>query len=168
MRIHSILAKNYRPFAVLEEVRLGPLATIAGQNDAGKSNILRALQLFFEAGPKIEGGDVHDGASPDDDVVVEVAFASLPEKIELQLSRFKPAFGEDLSHIFRRGFFHGLDSFPLRDFCRGCVFLAIAFACGFSRSFQRNRGQQSAAFFCPLSFCVRFLFAARIFFGFRH
>ncbi len=84
MRIHSILAKNYRPFAILEEVRLGPLATIVGQNDAGKSNILRALQLFFAARPKIEGGDVHDGASPDDDVVVEVAFTSLPEKIELE------------------------------------------------------------------------------------
>ena len=84
MRIHSILAENYRPFAVLAEVRLGPLATIVGQNDAGKSNILQALQLFFEARPKIEGGDVHDGASPDDDVVVEVAFTSLPEKIELE------------------------------------------------------------------------------------
>lgn len=84
MRIHSILAKNYRPFALLEEVRLGPLATIVGQNDAGKSNILRALQLFFEDKPRIEDRDVHDGASPDDDVVIEVAFASLPEKIELQ------------------------------------------------------------------------------------
>jgi len=53
MRIHSILAKNYGPFAVLEEGRLGPLATIVGQNDAGKSSILRALQLFFESRPKM-------------------------------------------------------------------------------------------------------------------
>lgn len=82
MRVHSILAKNYRPFATLEELRLGSLATIVGQNDVGKSNVLRALQLFFQRTPKIEDDDVHDGASPDDDVVVELAFSSLPERIE--------------------------------------------------------------------------------------
>lgn len=85
MRVHSIRAENYRPFAVLEEMRLGPLATIIGQNDAGKSNILRALQLSLEKGkPKIEESDVYDGASPSDDVMIEVAFTSLPEKIELE------------------------------------------------------------------------------------
>jgi len=84
MRVHSMLAKNYGPFAVLEEVRLGPLSAIVGQNDAGKSNILRALQLFFESRPKIEESDVYDGANPADDIVIEVAFTSLPEKIELE------------------------------------------------------------------------------------
>jgi hypothetical protein len=84
MRLHSILAENYRPFATLEEMRLGPLATIVGQNDAGKSSVLRALQLFFDPRPKIEEDDVHDGAGPNDDVVVELAFSSLPESIELQ------------------------------------------------------------------------------------
>jgi putative ATP-dependent endonuclease of OLD family len=84
MRIHSMSAKNYRPFAVLEEVRLGPLATIVGQNDTGKSSILQALRLFFESKPKIEGSDVHNGADPHDDVIVEVAFTSLPDKIELE------------------------------------------------------------------------------------
>jgi AAA15 family ATPase/GTPase len=84
MRIHSIYAEYYRPFRVLEEMRLGPLATIVGQNDVGKSNILRALQLFFESKPKIEESDVYSGAKPEDNVVVEVAFTSLPEKIELE------------------------------------------------------------------------------------
>ncbi len=83
MRVHSILAQNYGPFMVLEEVRLGPLATIIGQNDTGKSNILKALQLFFE-NRKIDQGDVHNGAGPTDDVVIEVVFTSLPEKIELE------------------------------------------------------------------------------------
>ncbi|NIQ78470.1 MAG: AAA family ATPase [Anaerolineae bacterium] len=84
MRVHGVRAQNYRPFASLEEMRLGRLATIVGQNDAGKSNVLRALQLFFETRPKIEDDDVHDGAGPDDDVVVELAFSSLPESIELE------------------------------------------------------------------------------------
>ncbi len=63
---------------------MGPLATIVGKNDAGKSSILRALQLFFQDKPKLEASDVHDRASQDDDVVVEVAFTSLPEEIEFE------------------------------------------------------------------------------------
>jgi len=82
MRVHSIRANNYGPFAILEEVRLGTLATIVGQNDAGKSNILRALQLFFEG--KIEEADVHSSASPADDVILQVAFTSLPNNVELE------------------------------------------------------------------------------------
>ena len=84
MRILSLIATNYRPFATLQEVHLGPLATIVGQNDAGKSNILRALRLFFEERPKIDECDVHDMAGPDEDVIVEVAFTDLPEKIALE------------------------------------------------------------------------------------
>lgn len=84
MQIHSIMAQNFRPFGLLEEMHLGPLATIVGQNDTGKSNILQALRLFFESTPKIDENDVHNGAAPDDDVVVEVAFTSLPKTIELE------------------------------------------------------------------------------------
>jgi putative ATP-dependent endonuclease of OLD family len=83
MRVHSILIKNFGPFKILNELILGPLATIVGQNDVGKSNILRALQVFFEE-RKIEESDVHNAAKIDDDVVIEVAFTILPEKIELE------------------------------------------------------------------------------------
>jgi predicted ATPase len=84
MRVHSISARNYGPFAVLEEVRLGPLATIVGQNDVGKSNILRALRLFFEQRPKVAESDVYDGASHTDDVVIEVSFTCLPDVVEFE------------------------------------------------------------------------------------
>lgn len=84
MIIHSLKAQNYRPFSVLHEIRLGSLATIVGQNDAGKSNILRALQLFFDPRPKVDESDVHDGAASSDDIVIEVSFALLPEAIELE------------------------------------------------------------------------------------
>lgn len=84
MRIHSITIRNYRPFKVLEETTLGQLATIVGKNDAGKSSILRAIQLFFEDRPKIENEDIHDGTTPDEDVIIEIAFTSLPEKIQIE------------------------------------------------------------------------------------
>ena len=45
---------------MLGETRLGPLATIVGKNDAGKSSILRAIQLFFEDKPKIESEELLD------------------------------------------------------------------------------------------------------------
>lgn len=84
MRIHSITINNYRPFKVLKDVRLGQLATIVGKNDTGKSSILRAIQLFFEKRPKIDPTDIHDNAAPNEDVVIEIAFTSLPEKIEIE------------------------------------------------------------------------------------
>jgi len=84
MRIYSISIRNYRPFKVLGETRLGPLATIVGKNDAGKSSILRAIQLFFEDKPKIESEDTHDMANPDEDVIIEIAFTDIPETIQIE------------------------------------------------------------------------------------
>lgn len=83
MIVHSIAAKNYGPFGILEEVHLGPLGTIIGQNDVGKSNILRALQVFFDR-RKIEESDVYKEADSADNVMIEVAFNALPERIELE------------------------------------------------------------------------------------
>jgi len=84
MKVHSVYVENFRPFKKLEEMRTGFLATIVGKNDVGKSNILRALEVFFAENPKIDESDVHDGASPDENIVIEVAFDSLPGKIELE------------------------------------------------------------------------------------
>ena len=84
MRIHSIAIRNYRPFKVLEETTLSKQATLVGKNDAGKSSILQAIQLFFEDKPKIESEDVHDGADANDDVIIEIAFADFPETIQIE------------------------------------------------------------------------------------
>ena len=84
MRIESISLRNYRPFACLEPVRLGSLATIVGQNDTGKSTILRALRVFFDDSAKLEASDVYAGAADDAPVVIEVAFTDLPTQVELE------------------------------------------------------------------------------------
>jgi energy-coupling factor transporter ATP-binding protein EcfA2 len=93
MKVYSIKAINFGPFALLEEVKLGSLATIVGKNDAGKSNILRALQFFFEK-QKIEIADIHNGASDTENVVLEVALSSLPETFEIETS-IKTSFIEE-------------------------------------------------------------------------
>jgi len=84
VRIHTVRLQNLGPFAMLEEARLGPLATIVGQNDVGKSCILRALGIFMNEKPKMEEVYVHKGAEPNADVVIEVAFTELPATVELE------------------------------------------------------------------------------------
>jgi putative ATP-dependent endonuclease of OLD family len=84
MKIYSVLIENFRPFKKLEEMRTGSLATIVGKNDVGKSNILKALQIFFEDKPKIDENDVHSGSDAGTNIIVEVAFNSLPERVELE------------------------------------------------------------------------------------
>lgn len=83
MRVYSIRLENFGPFQRLESVRLGPLATIVGQNDVGKSTMLLALQVFFDK-LKLEPRFVNDDTDEDEPVVIEVAFTDLPEKIELE------------------------------------------------------------------------------------
>jgi len=84
MHIHSIIVRNYRPFKILEEVRFGQLATIVGKNDAGKSSILRAIQLFLDKKPKIDPDDFHDYAGSNEDISIEIAFTTLPDRIQIE------------------------------------------------------------------------------------
>jgi predicted ATP-dependent endonuclease of OLD family len=83
MKIHTVAIKNYGPFRILEEVRLGQLATIVGKNDTGKSTILRALQLFLN-GSDIDLQDIYCKALPSEPTVIEVSFNSLPEHIRIE------------------------------------------------------------------------------------
>ncbi len=83
MKIQSVSLSNYGPFKTLHDVRLGALATIVGQNDVGKSNILEAIQTFFEK-RKLTHEDIHDGAGEAEAVVIEVAFSDFPQTIQLE------------------------------------------------------------------------------------
>ncbi len=83
MKVETIQLRNFGPFAALEEMRLGGLATIVGQNDVGKSYILRALGVFFDK-VKLDLPDVHDWAEPEEDVVIELSFTSLPDFVEFE------------------------------------------------------------------------------------
>jgi predicted ATP-dependent endonuclease of OLD family len=66
---------------------LGQLSTIIGQNDAGKSHILQALKIFLEVDANIEINNIYNGIEPGERVVIEVAFTSLPDSIELDCVR---------------------------------------------------------------------------------
>jgi len=84
MNINSIKANNFRSFLHLEEIRLGQLATIIGQNDTGKSNILKAIVLFLQPKPKPDISDIYDKAPPDGDIEIEMSFSDLPSIITIE------------------------------------------------------------------------------------
>ena len=84
MNINSIKANNFRSFSHLEEIRLGQLATIIGQNDTGKSNILKAIDLFLQPKPKPDISDIYDKAPPEGNIEIEISFSDLPSIITIE------------------------------------------------------------------------------------
>jgi AAA15 family ATPase/GTPase len=45
-RIKSVHIENFRSIGILD-VTISPFTVFVGKNDCGKSNVLRALNLFF-------------------------------------------------------------------------------------------------------------------------
>jgi len=78
MKISKIEISNYRS---LKEVTIYPknLLALIGRNNSGKSNILKALQLFFDGGVKLVNEEVfynHEAANP---INITVTFEDLSE-----------------------------------------------------------------------------------------
>lgn len=64
-------------------MRVDDLTTIVGQNDAGKSSILYALDVFFNA-QKIEEDDFNYQALPEEAIEITICFTDLPPTIEIE------------------------------------------------------------------------------------
>jgi len=84
MNINSMKVNNFRSFLHLEEIRLGQLATIIGQNDTGKSNILKAIDLFLQPRPKPDISDIYDKAPSEENIEIEISFSDLPSIITIE------------------------------------------------------------------------------------
>ncbi len=134
MRVCTVRLKNFGPYESLEEFNLSNLTTIIGQNDAGKSHILRAIQIFLE-GANIEDHDIYNKAESDEKVVIDLSFASLPESIELEEgipSAFEDemltdskghlrilktySYDPDKSHIYESDIYLIINDFSNKDF----------------------------------------------------
>ncbi len=83
MRITGIRIENFGPFETLEEIKVGNLATFIGRNDVGKSNILKALDIFFDKS-KMSILNVCLTSPDNTDIIIEVTFDEVPETIELE------------------------------------------------------------------------------------
>lgn len=81
MKLASVILENFRGYQVRTRIEIDDLTAFIGRNDAGKSTILEALEIFFNDS-KPERGDfcVH---SKDKAMRIGCTFTSLPTEIVL-------------------------------------------------------------------------------------
>ena len=84
MKIASVSIKNFRGYSDQVDIKIGDLTAFIGKNDAGKSTVLDALDIFLNDG-KVEKDDVNKKKRESEDVetVIRVRFADLPVKVDL-------------------------------------------------------------------------------------
>src|ERR1700686_5593148 len=78
MRLIRLSINNYRSIKKIENLRLEPLQAFVGENNAGKSNILRALDCFLSSGPGgMESSEFNDPGQP---ATIEAEFVGLSDR----------------------------------------------------------------------------------------
>ena len=83
MLIKAIILENFRAYRTKIVVPISQLTAFIGRNDAGKSTILEALDIFFEGGTvKIESADASKGGDARN-VRIGVIFNDLPPQLVL-------------------------------------------------------------------------------------
>ncbi|MEE3623011.1 ATP-binding protein [Nitrospirillum sp. BR 11752] len=83
MIIKSLILENFRSYRTRTIIPFTHLTGFIGRNDAGKSTILEALDIFFEGGvKKIEQSDANKGGDPKN-VIIGIVFTELPEQFIL-------------------------------------------------------------------------------------
>lgn len=81
MKLAAVILENFRGYSQRTRIPIDDLTAFIGKNDAGKSTILEALEIFFNDG-KPERGDacVHGAGTT---IRIGCAFNNLPVAIVL-------------------------------------------------------------------------------------
>ena len=74
MKIVDISIKNFRGIKHAEKIKCGAINTIVGRNDAGKSALVKALNVFFNE--KIKPEDIFQGKGADETTEISVRFST--------------------------------------------------------------------------------------------
>lgn len=87
MRLKTLRLKNFRGYKEPIDIPISNLTTFVGKNDAGKSTILEALEIFFNN--EVVSIDNDDLCKAADDEIIEIAcvFDDLPENIVVDSSK---------------------------------------------------------------------------------
>lgn len=86
MKLKSIKIKNFRGYFHLVEIPFNNMTAFIGKNDAGKSTVLEALEIFFNNKLiNCEANDLNKDAEKLGESVIEISciFNDLPEKLVL-------------------------------------------------------------------------------------
>jgi energy-coupling factor transporter ATP-binding protein EcfA2 len=83
MRIKAVILENFRAYRSRTRIPIAALTAFIGKNDAGKSTVLEALDIFFEGGvKKIEAADASKRGDPKK-VRIAIVFDNLPAQVVL-------------------------------------------------------------------------------------
>lgn len=85
MRLTKIRIKNFRSIIDSGEITIAPLQSLVGENNSGKSNILRAIQCFLS--PGAGGMKDSDFNNPENPAIIECEFGFLSDD---ERSRLRP------------------------------------------------------------------------------
>lgn len=92
MKIQKIIIDNYRGVNIPTEITLNDFTCIVGKNDAGKSTILKALDIFLnDSNVSVDDRNIY---SQNDIISVEVAFLCNGEEITID-EAIKSTFTEE-------------------------------------------------------------------------
>ena len=115
MRIKSIAISNFRGYENEVQTNFENLTAFVGKNDAGKSSILEALDIFFNEGKgcvKIDSGDINKNRANADDkeIRIKVCFDDLPERIIIDATNETTLQSEHL--LNHEGLFEVIKKYP--------------------------------------------------------
>lgn len=75
MRLSQLRIGNFRSFKDSGEIRIEPLQSLVGENNAGKSNVLAAIEVFLTSGTGgVSADDYNDANEP---IVITATFSDL-------------------------------------------------------------------------------------------
>ena len=77
MKIKQLSIFNYRSIQEVEDITFESIQALIGENNAGKSNILSAIQCFLSSGANANAGDFGD---TDEKIIIKITFRDLSEK----------------------------------------------------------------------------------------
>lgn len=125
MRLSQLRVQNFRSIRDSGPIRIEPLQALIGENNAGKSNILRALQCFLNSGSG--GMEINDFNDPESTCIIECEFTDLNKEESKKLRQYligekillrkelKITFDEAKNKKYIKSEYHGYRAEP-RDF----------------------------------------------------
>lgn len=86
MKLISLSVENFRSIKKLENFRIESLQALVGENNSGKSNILRSIECFLSSGSGgVKPEDFHDQESS---IKIEAKFGELADQERRELRRY--------------------------------------------------------------------------------
>lgn len=115
MKIKTLTLSGFRGYENPVTIEVSDLVVLVGKNDAGKSTILEALDLFFNEGKgvvKIDKDDINKRNLKQGNETIEIAieFEDIPESIVIDTTNTTTLSGEYL--LTRNGTLHVIKRYP--------------------------------------------------------